>query len=667
MDLLRVAGATLNQIPLDFAGNRDRIVKLLEDARRHGVELLCLPELCITGYGCEDAFFSLAVAQQAEATLSEILPHTHGQTVLLGLPHYFQGALYNAAVLVQDGHILGVNAKRVLPREGVHYEPRWFRPWPFGKVVTTTLCGEQVALGDLRYQLGTLGVAVEICEEAWDSVPASAAHADAVQVVLNPSASHFALGKYAKREHLVANSSRSLQVFYVYSNLLGLEAGRLIYDGGVLFAAGGEIIKRGDRFGFHDGAVVWQDINPELASVDKLKSKPVRAAAGEDDSPTGSEALAVPVNQVKGRDPRHLGVTAAAKTTKVAANAPAAVVLERFDEFLQAQMLGLFDYHRKSGAKGFVLSLSGGCDSACCAVLVAHMLAASAAELGLAAAVQRFGMPLRNPVRSVGDWTSLALTCVYQKTAMSGPVTEAAAAAVASAVFATYHLADVQPMVDAYVRATELTLKRSLSWQDDDVALQNIQARTRAPLVWMLANVAGALLLTTSNRSEAAVGYATMDGDTAGGLAPLSGIDKPFLQAWLRWAETTCQSGLGPIAALGLVNAQQPTAELRPAAAKQRDEDDLMPYAVLERIERYMLRDRLGAADIQASLACDFPEESPDRLGAYIDKFHRLWAVSQWKRERYAPGFHVDELSLDPKTWCRYPILSRPMQLVKRP
>ena len=104
----------------------------------------------------------------------------------------------------------------------------------------------------------------------------------------------------------------------------------------------------------------------------------------------------------------------------------------------------------------------------------------------------------------------------------------------------------------------------------DDVALQNIQARVRSPGVWMLANLRGALLASTSNRSEAAVGYATMDGDTSGGISPIAGIDKAFLRRWLRWLETTGPQGLGPIPALQAVNVQEPTAELRPRGKSNR-------------------------------------------------------------------------------------------------
>jgi NAD+ synthase (glutamine-hydrolysing) len=174
----------------------------------------------------------------------------------------------------------------------------------------------------------------------------------------------------------------------------------------------------------------------------------------------------------------------------------------------------------------------------------------------------------------------------------------------------------------------------------------------------MLANIQNKILITTSNRSEAAVGYATMDGDTAGGLAPIAGIDKAFLRRWLLWAEKSCLLGLGPVTELALVNVQAPTAELRPKGAAQTDETDLMPYDLLARIERLFIRDRLGPSDILATVVADFPQYDLATLQSWVDKFFRLWAVNQWKRERYAPGFHLDDVSLDPKTFCRYPILS---------
>jgi NAD+ synthase (glutamine-hydrolysing) len=134
------------------------------------------------------------------------------------------------------------------------------------------------------------------------------------------------------------------------------------------------------------------------------------------------------------------------------------------------------------------------------------------------------------------------------------------------------------------------------------VPLQNIQARVRAPGVWMLAKLNNALLLATSNRSEAAVGYARMDGDTCGGLSPIAGIDKAFLREWLARMESQGPGETGAYPPLSVVTSQ--TAE---------------------------------------------------RLAVWVERFFTLWSRNQWKRERYAPSFHVDDENLDPKTCAAFP------------
>ena len=207
----------------------------------------------------------------------------------------------------------------------------------------------------------------------------------------------------------------------------------------------------------------------------------------------------------------------------------------------------------------------------------------------------------------------------------------------------------------------EGALGRPLSWATDDISLQNIQARVRSPGIWMLANLRNALLLSTSNRSEAAVGYATMDGDTSGGLAPIAGIDKAWLREWLRWLETDGpligEEGFA-IPALAAVNRQAPTAELRPAERAQTDEADLMPYPLLDAIERAAIRDKQSPLEVFHVMRVQFPDIEPKQLAAWVERFFRLWSRNQWKRERYAPSFHLDDENLDPKTWCRWPILS---------
>jgi NAD+ synthase (glutamine-hydrolysing) len=176
--------------------------------------------------------------------------------------------------------------------------------------------------------------------------------------------------------------------------------------------------------------------------------------------------------------------------------------------------------------------------------------------------------------------------------------------------------------------------------------------------VWLIANVRQAILLTTSNRSEAAVGYATMDGDTSGGLAPLGGIDKTFLRAWLRWMEAKGLVGCDPIPALSAINAQAPTAELRPASYAQTDEADLMPYDFLEAVEDSAIRDKHTPIEVLEELLPRYPEYTAEQLATWIERFFRLWSQNQWKRERMAPSFHLDDRNVDPRSWCRFPILS---------
>jgi len=116
--------------------------------------------------------------------------------------------------------------------------------------------------------------------------------------------------------------------------------------------------------------------------------------------------------------------------------------------------------------------------------------------------------------------------------------------------------------------------------------------------------------------------------------------------------------GLGSMPAMRFINEQQPTAELRPQEAEQTDEGDLMPYELLDAIERAAIRDKLPPVDVYTLMRKRFDHYDPEQLHAWIERFFKLWSRNQWKRERYAPSFHLDDENLDPKTWCRWPILS---------
>ena len=642
MQLFKVAAAALNQTPLDWDGNQARIVRAIREAKAQSVALVVLPELCIPGYGCEDAFHSRGTVLESWRILQAILPETRGIAVALGLPIMHRGVLYNAAAMIADGAVIGLVAKRFLAGDGIHYEPRWFKPWPAGKHILWKHDGKTYPLGDLLFEIGGLRVGFEICEDAWvPGRPGPELAAQGVDIILNPSASHFAFAKHEVRKQIVLDASRTFGATYVYTNLIGNEAGRVIYDGEALIASAGKLLAEGPRFGFDD---VY--LTTAILDIDHVRMSHSRTTF----TPAVDDSLRAVV-----RSDAVLPVAEVANPPPSQANHWPDPRYEKHEEFTRAVALGLFDYLRKSRSRGFVVSLSGGADSAAVAYLIAAMVELACQELGLAAACTRLHQPQAETPREL---IHALLVCVYQATANSGPVTQNAARTVADAVGAEFLLFDVEPLVRGYLAMVEQAIARPLSWKTDDIALQNIQARVRAPGVWMIANLRNALLLATSNRSEAAVGYATMDGDTCGGLSPIAGIDKAFLREWLRWVEQKGPTGLAPLPELHAVNAQQPTAELRPAEQSQTDEADLMPYPLLDAIERAAIRDKRTPQECLQVMAAKFPEFDRPQLLVWVKRFFRLWSRNQWKRERYAPSFHVDDQNLDPKTWCRFPILS---------
>lgn len=646
MQLIQVAAVALNQTPLDWAGNLKNMETAISTAREQGASLICLPELCITGYGCEDAFFSPDVQQRALHSLQQLLPLTEGLIVSVGLPLFHGGALYNCACLIVDQKIAGFVAKNHLAGDGIHYEPRWFKPWNSPHVSQVEMEGQSYPIGNLIFECGGIRIGFEICEDAWAARrPGRDLSQAAVDLIVNPSASHFAFGKQEIRRRLVLESSRAYGVSYLYSNLLGNEAGRVIYDGATLITSNGSILAEGPRLCFRDVVVTSAVIDIDLTRMNRA-----RLMSFQPDQLGQSENRIVASFSFPEIQPQPKIQTVESWETSGDVKA---------EEFSRAVALGLFDYLRKSRSQGFIISLSGGADSSAVATLVWLMVKLAVDELGLEAFQAKLShIQGLSQTTEAGDLVSRLLTCVYQSTRNSSDTTEQAAAKLAEAIGADYLKLDVDAIVQDYVGLVTEAVGRELSWETDDVALQNIQARVRAPGIWMIANLRNALLLATSNRSEAAVGYTTMDGDTCGGLSPISGIDKAFLRQWLLWMEAAGPAGVGTLPMLKLVNQQEPTAELRPQASHQTDETDLMPYELLDWIERAAIRDKQGPVDIYRLARTQFPGYSPEQLSAWVIRFFQLWSRNQWKRERYAPSFHLDDENLDPKTWCRFPILS---------
>ena len=643
MRLIHVAAAALNQTPLDWETNASNIRRAFDIARSKSVDVVCLPELCVTGYGCEDTFHSPALHRRALQTLVALAPHAHGLVAAVGLPVLHRNGLFNTACLLVDGRIGGFVAKQNLAGEGLHYEPRWFKEWERGVRTELEVDGVDYPFGDLVFDVDGVRIGFEICEDAWVADrPGGRLARRGVDLILNPSASHFAFGKFPVRKGFVDEGSRAFAVTYVYSNLVGNESGRAIYDGGALIASAGEVRAQGPRFSF-DRVGVTSTI------VDVDQTRRIQSGTHSFDPELADDGGVVELEHAF----RPHEATSPPVPTASWEGGPTL----REEEFTRSVALGLFDYLRKSRAMGFVVSLSGGVDSTAVACLVGLMVRLGVEELGVDGFRDRLGhIGLRGT--SERSLVGELLTCVYQGTRNSSDTTSHAARAVATELGAEFHELDIDPIVEAYTSMVEGAMGRTLSWESDDLAKQNIQARTRSPGVWMIANIKRAILLATSNRSECSVGYATMDGDTSGGLSPIAGVNKHYLRAWLRWLEREGPGGTDGYVSLRYVNAQEPTAELRPPDEGQTDEADLMPYDVLDAIEERMIRDKLDPSEALRSIAPRFPQWSEAQLREWVARFYRLWCRNQWKRERTAPALHVDDQNVDPKTWCRFPILS---------
>ncbi|AQG80177.1 NAD(+) synthase [Spirosoma montaniterrae] len=666
MKLIKVAAGVLNQTPLAWEHNQQNIIDAIEAARQQSVSLLCLPELCISGYGCEDAFYAQNTIDQSIASLLDVVEHTHDIVVAVSLPLRHNNRTYDTACLIVNKRILGFAVKQYLANNGLHYETRWFQPWQVGLRDEIKIGDFSYPFGDLVFDLSGIRVGFEICEDAWiANRPGRALYERGVDIILNPSASHFAFFKSQTRERFVIDASRSFGVSYIYTNLLGNEAGRVIFDGDAMVASNGELLVSGARLSYQDFVIVPAVIDVEATRLNQVQNR-------------GNLALALPNLRVSDRFdwPE---VAPVIQKAQLEGWERGGYLKE--EEFARAVALGLFDYLRKSRSQGYVLSLSGGADSSAIAATVFLMIRMAVQNIGIAGIKKKLGY-----IRAIQDcdtpeaMVGKLLTVMYQGTENSSDDTFNSAKELAEDIGATFLNININGLVETYRGLIEKQLGRKLSWNTDDLALQNIQARVRAPSIWMLANINNALLLSTSNRSEAAVGYATMDGDTAGSISPITGIDKHFLRGWLVWLETVglnitnvteptdrTSLAIGPLTpdelikvnGLHAVNNLQPTAELRPLDKKQTDEDDLMPYDVLNAIELSAIRDKQPPVEVLKLTEVQFAgRHDRDKLLIWVERFFKLWSRNQWKRERYAPSFHLDDHNLDPRSWLRFPILS---------
>ncbi len=625
MRLVRIGAACVSVRVGDFSGNAVRLRESIAAAREQGVHLLVTPELAISGYSLEDRVFWPGIASRSWETLESLANDCRGISVFLGLPVRLGGLMYNAAALVHDGDILGLVFKRHLPAYSVFYEGRNWNAWRDG---VTNVHG--VPAGNLVFRLPYGVVTAEICEDLWAAAsPAQERVRAGAEIVCNLSASPFTPLKNEDRKRLVEGAANSMKAVYAYANLLGSDNSRLVFDGGGLVAAPGELVCQGPildkrAWTLTSGVVdldqvtrvrsentTWrQDTAPGVPSA---QTQVVEAASGN--------FLPAPLAELVSRFPRSFYQPTLASRTENRN--------PYLDELFDGLVLGLRDYFEKVGAfQRFLVALSGGRDSALCLLMAVE--AAKALNGG----------------REANRYAERVDTVYLPNRAFSSQGTETAARTLAQELGVPFSVVSIHEEAElAAQKAGELAggAERLTA-----LAKQNLQARVRGAMMLNWANCAGGLLLVTSNLSEAAVGYTTTGGDNEGGFSPIANVPKTLVSSLLEYIAQ--RDG---IASLQQVLASPPSAELAP---DQQDETDLMPYAVLDDLLYLYARRRLSLADCWRIIIHRHPGHTPEQLRLWTGDFGKRFAQNQWKRDQHPVSLKVMDLDLDPKTGFRFPV-----------
>lgn len=562
---LRIALAQINVTVGALSANVERIIREAREAHKAGAQIVIFPELAIPGYPPEDLLLRPGFVADNLRALDDVARATadlRGMTLLVGFAD--RGAdLYNAAAILRDGVCVDVYHKHFLPNYSVFDEDRYFQP------------GESAPC----YLIDGVMVGVSICEDIWypGGPPTIQAYAGA-EVLLNLSSSPFFVGKQAGRERMLATRASDTGSIVVYCNLVGGQD-ELIFDGNsVVFDGQGELIARAKAF---EEDLLLVDL--DIEDVFRTRLHDPRRRKEKHGQPENT-----PAPLVIGGEAVH------AHTSPPPLVARIEPLLPRVEEAYQALVLGIRDYVRKNGFSSAVIALSGGIDSALTAAIAVDALGADA--------VTGVSMPSRYSSQGSRD----------------------DAKTLADNLGIRYLTLPIEPVFAAMLE----TLREPFALFPSSSTLpeENVQARIRGNLLMALSNRSGAIVLTTGNKSEMAVGYATLYGDMAGGFAVLKDVFKLLVYELARWRNVQAGRDLIPENTL----TKPPSAELRPG---QQDTDSLPPYEVLDPIlQAYVEDDRSPAAIVDMG----FDAATVQRVMTMVER-------AEYKRRQAPPGVKITE------------------------
>lgn len=586
---MRLALCQVNPVVGDISGNVSRMAAFVREARRAGADLAVFPEMCVTGYPPEDLLLSPRFMDAARDGVSRFVAACREMTVIFGAP-LCAGEAVNAAVVAHDGRIAATYFKQLLPNYGVFDEMRYFTP----------------GTRDLIVSAPPFRIGLSICEDIWyPDGPASREAAAGATLVVNISASPYHRDKGAARERMLSVRASDCRAFVAYCNLCGGQD-ELVFDGqSLVFAPDGELVARGAAFAED---LILADL--DAADVSRVRLADPRgraraaAGAGMTDEVRLDEAPPDMICPAPGPVPGPVpgpapGPVPGPRTVPAAPLSPLC-------EVYAALVTGLRDYVKKSGFSGVLIGLSGGIDSSLTAALAADALSPGQ--------VMGVAMPTRHSSgHSVED-----------------------ARALAENLGISFRIIPVDGIFQSFLDA----LAEPFAGRAPDVTEENLQSRSRGTVLMALSNKFGRLVVTTGNKSETAVGYCTLYGDTAGGFAVLKDVPKTLVYALSRWRNALAGDGPEGRAALGFLGPSDmapipqrvldkpPSAELAPG---QVDADSLPPYDELDAIVADYVEGGLGLSEMAAR----------GRDPQVCARVAGLVRKSEYKRRQSPPGVKI--------------------------
>lgn len=616
---VKVAALTPEIKVADCGYNAAKICLLFDEAYAQGARIMVFPELCITGYTCNDLFWQERLLSEAKHELYHIMFHTKGKQALafVGLPWEKDGKLYNVAAAICDGRLLGLVPKRFLPNYNEFYEARHFARGN-EKTEWTEFEGIPVPFGmNLLFCSGTpegLCVAAELCEDLWAPNPPSVSHAlNGANVIVNLSASDEVTGKNLYRESLIAGQSARLLCGYIYASAgAGESTQDLVFSGHNLLAENGHILAESARF--TTGAVYAEfDISRLRAERRRMTTYEMQGA-GEYEKIRFH--LAEEDTELTRRfDPAPFVPSGKADREK------------RCEEILMLQALGLKKRLQHTGSKCAVVGISGGLDS-------------TLALLVMAKAYDMLGLPR-------GQMTAVT---------MPGFGTTGR----------TYHNAcELTRRLGAELLEVDIREAVNLHFRDigqdgsvHDVTYENCQARERTQVLMDIANKKGGMVIGTGDMSELALGWATYNGDHMSMYAVNCSVPKTLVRHLVRYYADTCgDEGISQILYDVLDTPVSP--ELLPpenGEISQKTEDLVGPYELHDFFLYYLLRFGYAPSKIYriAKLAFAGVYDEATIL-KWLKKFYWRFFSQQFKRSCIPDGPKVGSVALSPRGDLRMP------------